>query len=118
MKKKKSIRRTLIGLSVLPAVFGGIALTLLSVQTLWREMSNEISHSLSIASSSLYNTYSLVVPGDYAIKDGVLVKGETVIEGDYKIVDALKEAYGMELSLFLERRESLPRLWMKTGIAW
>lgn len=106
MKKKKSIRRTLIGLSVVPAVFVGIALMIISVHSLWNGMTQEVSNSLAIAANSLYNTYSLVAPGDYDIRDGALVKGDFVIEGDYAIVDALKEAYGMEITLFYgdERR--------------
>lgn len=106
MKKKKSIKRTLIGLSVVPAVFVGITLMIISVHSLWTEMTREISNSLAIAANSLYNTYSLVAPGDYEIKDGALVKGGLVIEGDYAIVDALKESYGMEITLFYgdERR--------------
>ncbi len=106
MKKKKSIKRTLIGLSVIPAVFVGIALMIISVHSLWTGMTGEISNSLAIAANSLYNTYSLVAPGDYDLKDGQLVKGDFVIEGDYAIVDALKESYGMEITLFYgdERR--------------
>ena len=100
MKKKRSIRRTLIGLSVLPAFFVGVALIIISVHSLWNGMTEEVSNSLAIAANSLYNTYSLVTPGDYEMKDGTLVKGEMVIEGDYAIVDALKESYGMEITLF------------------
>lgn len=106
MKNKKSIRRTLIGLSVIPAVFVGIALMMISAHSLWKGMTREISNSLAVAANSLYNTYSLVAPGDYVIKDDTLMKGDLVIEGDYKIVDALKESYGMEITLFYgdERR--------------
>lgn len=106
MKKKKSIRRTLIGLSVMPAVFVGIALMIILVHSLWVGMTGEVSNSLSIAANSLYNTYSLVAPGDYMLKDGTLMKGDLVIDGDYAIVDALKESYGMEITLFYgdERR--------------
>ncbi len=100
MKKKRSIRRTLIGLSVLPAFFVGAALIIISVTSLWNGMTEEVSNSLSIAANSLYNTYSLVAPGDYEMKDGSLMKGEVVIAGDYAIVDALKESYGMEITLF------------------
>lgn len=100
MKKKRSIRRTLIGLSVLPAFFVGAALIIISVTSLWNGMTEEVSNSLSIAANSLYNTYSLVAPGDYEMKDGSLMKGEIVIAGDYAIVDALKESYGMEITLF------------------
>lgn len=115
MKKKKSIRRTLIGLSVMPAVFVGIALMIISVHSLWNGMTEEISNSLSIAANSLYNTYSLVSPGDYEVKDGVLVKGEMKIEGDYAIVDALKESYGMEITLFFGDERILTTITDESG---
>ena len=106
MKKKKSIKRLMIGISVIPVVFVGIALMVISGRSMWKGMTDEISHSLAIAANSLYNTYSIVVPGDYRLKDGILMKGERVLDGDYAIVDALKQSYGMELTLFYgdERR--------------
>nr|MBQ8252368.1 diguanylate cyclase [Lachnospiraceae bacterium] len=100
MEQKRSIKRTLIGLSVVPAVFIGIALTAISTSTLWNSMSREVSNSLSVAAHSVYNTYSLVAPGDYYEEDGVLMKGDIRVEGDHTIVDALKESYGMEITLF------------------
>ncbi len=115
MKKKKSIRSTLIGLSVMPAVFIGVALMIISVHSLWKGMTEEVSNSLAIAANSLYNTYSLVAPGDYEIKDGVLVKGKLVIEGDYAIVDALKESYGMEITLFYGDKRILTTITDESG---
>ena len=115
MKKKRSIKRTLIGLSVIPAVFIGIALMMISVHSLWTGMSSEVSNSLSIAANSLYNTYSLVSPGDYEIKDGVLMKGDMVIEGDYTIVDALKKSYGMEITLFYGDERKLTTITDENG---
>ncbi len=106
MKRKKSIQRMLVGLSVVPAIFIGVTLMIISAHSLWTGRTGEISNSLAIAANSLYNTYSLVAPGDYRLEDGVLMKGDRVLEGDYTIVDALKESYGMEISLFYgdERR--------------
>ena len=98
--KKRSIKQTLIGLSVIPAVFIGVALTVISVTALWNSMTREVRNSLSIAAHSLYNTYSLVAPGDYMQKDGVLYKGDMEIDGNFAIVDALKESYKMEITLF------------------
>jgi len=115
MKKKRSIKKTLVRLSVMPAVFIGLALTAISVHSLWIGMTEEISNSLSIAANSLYNTYSLVAPGDYELKDGVLMKGEQQIEGDYKIVDALKESYGMEITLFYGDERKLTTITDEAG---
>ena len=99
----------------MPAVFVGIALMIISVHSLWNGMTEEVSNSLSIAANSLYNTYSLVSPGDYEVKDGVLVKGEMKIEGDYAIVDALKESYGMEITLFFGDERILTTITDESG---
>ena len=105
----------LIGLSVVPAVFIGIAIMSISVHSMWKGMTGEISNSLAIAANSLYNTYSLVAPGDYSLKDGVLTKGDVVLEGDYAIVDALKESYGMEITLFYGDERKLTTITDKEG---
>lgn len=115
MKKKKSIKRMLIGLSVVPAVFIGIAIMSISVHSMWKGMTEEISNSLAIAANSLYNTYSLVAPGDYSLKDDRLMKGDVVLEGDYAIVDALKESYGMEITLFYGDERKLTTILDKNG---
>lgn len=99
-QKKKSLKSTWIQIAVVPTLVLGIALTLLSANSLVQGMTKELSESLSVAAHSLYNTYSLVAPGDYVMEDGKLKKGDTVLSGDYRIVDALKESYNMEMTLF------------------
>ncbi len=56
MKKKKSIKRMLIGLSVIPVIFVGLMLMIISGHAMWKGMTDEISNSLAIAANSLYNT--------------------------------------------------------------
>lgn len=99
-KKKRSMKQMLIGLSVVPAIFIGVALTIIAAESLFQGMTDEIRNSLSVAAHSVYNTYSIAAPGDLMVKDGVLIKGQMVIDEDFHIVDSLKKSYGMEITLF------------------
>lgn len=99
-QKKKSLKTTWIQVSVLPALLLGIMLTWLSANSLINGMTKELSESLSVAAHSLYNTYSLVAPGDYVMDGGRLKKGDIVLSGDNRIIDALKDSYNMEMTLF------------------
>ena len=99
-KSKRSIKATLISMSVIPTMLLGIILTVISANALYKGVTDEIGSSLSVAAHSVYNTYSLIAPGNLRMEDGVLKKGAVVIGEDYSIVDALKESYDMEISLF------------------
>lgn len=105
--KKKSIRTTWIQTSVIPALLLGTILVMISVNALMNGITHEISRSLEVAALSLSHTYSLFAPGDYALEDGILKKGEKELSGDYSIVDEMKEAYNMELTLFYGDRRVL-----------
>lgn len=100
--RKKSIRTTWIQISVIPALLLGIILIFISVNSLINGMTQEVSKALSVAAHSVYNTYSLVAPGDYVMEDGILKKGDIVLTGDNAIVDALKDSYDMDITLFYE----------------
>ena len=62
--RKKSIRTTWIQISVIPALLLGIILIFISVNSLINGMAQEVSKALSVAAQAVYNTYSLVSPGD------------------------------------------------------
>ncbi len=98
--KKRSIRSMLLRSALIPSLVLGVLVLYISISAMINGMTVEIQKSLSVAAHSLYNTYSLIAPGDYQENGGVVTKGERVISGDYQIIDALKESYHMELSLF------------------
>lgn len=114
-QKKKSLKTTWIQVTVVPTLILGIVLTILSANTLIKGMTKELSESLSVAAHSLYNTYSLIAPGDYVMEEGVLKKGDVVLSGDYRIVDALKESYNMEITLFYGDKRELTTIKDESG---
>lgn len=106
-RKKRSIRTEFIEMTMIPALIIGIVLTSISINTLIRNMTNEIQNSLSIAAHSVYNTYSLLIQGDYAVVDGKLKKGNVILSNDYSILDELKASYQMEITLFYGQERML-----------
>lgn len=113
--KKTSLKHTLLKFSLVPVLVLGLVLTLISTRTLIRETTDEVSQSLKIAARSVYNTYSLIAPGDMYEKDGIIYKGEVALTGDYSIVDSLKESYGMDITLFYGDKRILTTLTDKKG---
>ena len=108
--KKTSLKQTLLKFSLVPVLILGLVLTLISTRTLVRETTDEVSQSLKIAARSVYNTYSLIAPGDMYEQDGIIYKGDTALTGDYSIVDSLKESYGMDITLLYGDRRVLTTL--------
>ncbi|MCR4690483.1 MAG: sensor domain-containing diguanylate cyclase [Lachnospiraceae bacterium] len=98
--KKRSIGYILVRLSVIPVLVLGVVLSLSMMRILNSSMESELSEKLEIAANSLYNTYSLLAPGNYEMKEGKLYKGEELLTGNYDVVDKLKEAYKLDISLY------------------
>ena len=89
--KKTSLKHTLLKFSLVPVLVLGLVLTFISTRTLVQVTTEQVSQSLKVAARSVYNTYSLIAPGDMYEKDGMIYKGDVVLTGDYSIVDSLAE---------------------------
>lgn len=113
--KKTSLKHTLLKFSLVPVLVLGLVLTLISTRTLVQGTTEQVSQSLKIAARSVYNTYSLIAPGDMYEKDGLIYKGDVVLTGDYSIVDSLKESYGMDITLFYGDKRVLTTLTDEKG---
>ncbi|MCR5417505.1 MAG: diguanylate cyclase [Lachnospiraceae bacterium] len=97
---RRSIRMILISIAVVPVVLLGVILTISNLRNLRMSMEVKTSDSLDIAANSLYNTYSMISPGDYEMKGDILYKGDLRLTGNFEVVDALKESYKLDLSLY------------------
>ena len=96
---KRSIQSVIIGLSVGPVLVLGLILTLSMIRILNTSIENELAETLDVAANSLYNTYSLVAPGNYEMRADRLYKGDALLTGNYEIIDALKKSYDLDMSL-------------------
>ena len=76
-------------------------ITMFSTKSLQSGLKEEIKKSLQIVATSLDETYSNLYEGDYKQDQaGRVTKGEVLITGDNKLIDALKERTGFEMTLY------------------
>lgn len=113
--KKTSLKHTLLKFSLVPVLVLGLVLTFISTRTLVQVTTEQVSQSLKVAARSVYNTYSLIAPGEMYEKDGMIYKGDVMLTGDYSIVDSLKESYGMDITLFYGDKRILTTLTDEKG---
>ncbi len=114
--KKKSIQRVLINVAVLPVVILGVILTISNLRTLRNNLETQVTETLDIAATSLYNTYSLIEPGDYWMNGDRLYKGGISLNDRYEIVDALKQSYHLDLMLFYKDTGMLTTIKDENGV--
>lgn len=119
--KKKPIRvwsfsRRLLAMCIFPMIITCVLVTWLSTTTLESAMESEIENSMKIVAASISETYTSLYEGDYT-KDqsGKIRKGETVISGDTKLVDAMQEKTGFDVTMLFGNMRLLTTVKGATG---
>lgn len=105
MKKKHSgISKSLAKITAIPLLLFGIVTTMFSSYWVSLSMEDEVQTELSNLCSVAGEMFSQLYPGDYAMytsKDEILVtKGDTILNGNYNVIDSLKEKTNVDYSLF------------------
>lgn len=120
-KEKKPIRiwsfsRRLLAMCIFPMIITCVLVTWLSTSTLESAMESEIENSMKIVAASISETYTSLYEGDYT-KDqsGKIRKGETVISGDTKLVDAMQEKTGFDVTMLFGNMRLLTTVKGATG---
>lgn len=120
-KAKKPIRiwsfsRRLLAMCIFPMIITCVLVTWLSTSTLQSAMESEIENSMKIVAASISETYTSLYEGDYT-KDqsGKIRKGETVISGDTKLVDAMQEKTGFDVTMLFGNMRLLTTVKGATG---
>lgn len=120
-KRKKPIRiwsfsRRLLAMCIFPMIITCVLVTWLSTSTLESAMESEIENSMKIVAASISETYTSLYEGDYT-KDqsGKIRKGETVISGDTKLVDAMQEKTGFDVTMLFGNMRLLTTVKGATG---
>lgn len=96
-QNKKKIRiwtlsNKLLGMCLLPMIVVCGSITMLSSATIRSTIDEEVLSSLQIVSASVVETYTNLYEGDYSVDFvGKVRKGKTEINGNYQLIDALKE---------------------------
>lgn len=102
-KKKDSLYKKFIIMTILPMLFMGIIIISVSSKLFNDGIKGEIKVELANVANILNDTYDLLYPGDYSMvgeKNVAIVKGETVISTQTEMIDSIKEKSQVEVSLF------------------
>lgn len=115
-KRFLTFSRKLVGLCLFPMILICIGITVFSAGALRTGIENEIEKSLQIVAATLDETYTNLYEGDYKKgMTGKVTKGDTVISGDSKLIDGLKEQTGFEASLFFGNMRLITTLEKENG---
>ncbi len=98
-KKSQSLVFSILRMSVVPILLLGIVLTLYSYRSVRAGMVYEIKKNLSGLAHTLISYYNTVDAGDFSYDTGRLMKGETELTSDYRILDDIKSDTGAELTI-------------------
>lgn len=100
-RNKFSIKLKLLLIGLLPTMALAIALTVVAVFDIRTGMQEEALQGLKAVAYSLEEIYANVDTGDYVMQsDGLLKKGDLVINDHYEIVDHVKNYTHYEVTLF------------------
>lgn len=108
--KKTGLALKLVLMSLLPVIILGVFLAAYTINLLQNSMQEEVQAGLKSTATALAGAYT-AIPGEFATdEDGNVVKGETVITGDYTIVDYIKEQSDVEATLFYQDTRTVTSL--------
>ncbi len=101
MKLKMKLRGKLICIILFPVLLLGVSVMQLSKATVANVLVDKLDTSLSATAVSVTNTLNYAGTGDYGVNDaGELVKGDFNLSKNVGFADRIKEASGVEVSIF------------------
>lgn len=105
-KRRKSLYGKLLGMTVLPLFALALVITLFSAHSLVETINKEVKKGLMDLSATILTFYDYSYPGDYSavMSDGALylLKGEQQLNGNFTMIDAVKEQTGVDVTVFYQ----------------
>ena len=102
-KRSGSLKWTFLKLIILPIFFMMLIITIFSANSFAGSMRSEVENGLRHLNSTVLTMYDMIYPGDYFMVEDqsglYLFKGEHQINGDFSIIDAIKEKTGVEITI-------------------
>lgn len=90
----------LLTMCLLPMILVCVLISTISTSTIRSAMDGEVLESMKIVSTSVKEIYTNLYEGDYSVDFvGKVRKGTTDITSNYKLIDALKDGTGFEISM-------------------
>lgn len=102
-KKMSGLNMSLLVMTLIPLLLLGLIVSIFVYSRLTNIMYSEIEEELKNTALIVQHTYEYAYPGDYKSvgKEQVaIVKGEKVLNGDYSLIDNIKEETDSEVTLF------------------
>lgn len=105
-KRRKSLYGKLLGMTVLPLFALAFVITLFSAHSLVETINKEVKKGLMDLSTTILTFYDYSYPGDYSavMQNGALylLKGEQQLNGNFTMIDAVKEQTGVDVTVFYQ----------------
>ena len=106
IKNEKSLYWKILGMNVLPIFLLAAVITSFSAHSFANALNKEVKRGLMDLSTTIMTLYDNLYPGDYTVteQDGAIymLKGEHQINGDFAIIDSIKEKTGVEITFFYQ----------------
>lgn len=109
-RKKRSLIGTIMSMSVLPIAILGIIMTVYSQNSVREGMVFETEKNLSGIAHNLISTYNMLDAGEFSSANGKIIKGETELTADYRILDDAKNDTGADVTIFIGNERCLTTL--------
>lgn len=100
---KKSVYVSMLVISALPLLILGMLVAVFSSLRIASTVYDEAESELRNLGVTIVTMYDELYPGDYQFSSagkGLLLKGGRLINGDYEIIDRLKEELGVDITFF------------------
>lgn len=124
MKKKCfwNMKKQFLALTVLPTVGLGLLVTLISYSAFRSSLHSQVENELRNTGNSVLLYFDLSYPGDYSLTSDqneeklsyTLFKGDMDITEEYRYIDGIKEATGIDITIFYQDVRMLTTLKTQT----
>jgi diguanylate cyclase (GGDEF)-like protein len=117
--KGKSLYSKLLWMTLLPILLLTLVITSFSVRSFATSLDSEVKTGLTDLSATIMTLYDMLYPGDYQIveQDGAIymLKGEHQMNGDFSIIDEIKEETGVEITVLYQDTRVITTLFNQEG---
>ena len=118
-KAKKSLYVKLLQITLIPIFVLTLVITSFSVKSFATALHGEVRQGLMDLSSTIMTLYDQLYPGDYYVvsqNDAIyMLKGDHQINGDFSIIDTVKENTGVDITFFYQDTRVITTLYDKAG---
>ena len=118
-KNEKSLYIKLLQITLIPILLLTIVITSFSVKRFATVLHGEVRQGLMDLSSAIMTLYDQLYPGDYSITTQnnalYMLKGDHQINGDFSIIDTIKENTGVDITFLYQDTRVITTLYDKDG---